>query len=180
MSSSQSQEEILQVIHEISNYIEMKIETPQGVSLETAVACAAYLAGTSLFRTFNVPSHVGPPGTPINTAIADKRGPELVTILFQVLQAEGIKIEEKDVITQIPPEHLPHKDLLEVQRELEDGFMDILYHHAFDKHDGARVAVICAAYFIRDGRAQLDPRITTGIAVNAFVKSTKTIPLPLQ
>jgi hypothetical protein len=168
------------VVKEIANLIERQIGTEHGVYLETAIACAAYLAGTSLIRTLNIPLRTLEPGTPVFSSLADKRGPELVAILAEVLRAEGVNVPENEIVMAIPPEHLPQKDLLDVQRELEDGFIEILARHSFDKRDGARAATVCAAYYIKDGRTVLDPRIGMGIAVNAFVKSLKTVPLPLQ
>ena len=168
------------VANEIFEFINGKLATERGIHLETAIASAAYLAGTSLFRTFNLPIKSMPPGTPIFSDIANKRGPELVSILGSVLEAQGMPVKGDEIVTQTPAEHLPHKDLLDLQREMEDGFVEILSHHAYDKLDGARIAAICCALYIKEGRGSLDPRIGFGIAVNGFLTGTKTVPLPLQ
>ena len=76
-------------------------------------------------------------------------------------------------------EHPPQLTLLEMQRSIEPAVAAIAASHGLDGESAARACALATAVMIERTRAVLTPSIGFRLAVDGFVESAKTMPLPL-
>ena len=172
--------EINQAGKEVYALLVSKLQTDANVHVGTLVSAAARLAGASLYRTFNYKDDQIAPGTVMLSEIADQEWPRLMNILLAMLKVNGIEIDQASLIVETPRQHKPHKEILEMQTELQGPFNQIMRKHSLDYFQGAFAGAIACAYAILKSRLLVDPQITCGLAALSFVEGCKTVPLPLD
>jgi hypothetical protein len=142
----------------------------------------AWLAGTSLYRTFGY-THNADPGTVILSDIANEEWPKLANLYMYIIQKDGIKLNPEDLIIDIPIEHKPKKDILQIQELFQEQYNQIMKKYGFDFLEGAQVgAFICGILtnFHCIANKDLEPRLAAGIVSMGFVEGAKTNPIPLK
>jgi len=143
----------------------------------------AWLAGTSLFRSFGYTQNVAP-GTVILSDKANDEWPKLMNLyLYAVIEKSRIKLNPKDMIIDIPQEYKPKKAILKIQELFQDSYNQIMRKYGFDYLEGAQVgAFICAiateTHCVH--KKDLDPKLAAGIVSMGFVEGAKTSPVPLN
>jgi hypothetical protein len=148
----------------------------------TSLSAAAWLAGTSLYRSFGYQHNIAP-GTVILSDIANEKGPILTGTFIYFLNKEGIKLEQSEVILKFTEEQKPRKNILEIQEKCQDSYNEIMRKNGFDYLEAAKVgAIVCAMmvnyHCIR--RHDLEPKLAVGLVLMGFVEGTKTCPSPLK
>ena len=155
-----------------------KLRTERGVHAETAVAGAAILAGTFLFRSFGFAAAGLEPGSAIFSDRANEEGPELLDAVRYSMDGLGVAFQADRVPAAIPDENVPHLGLLDAQKLLGNDLAAIAAQGGFSDADAAHIAAIAAALLIRDVRAVLAPELAFLIAANGMVQASKTAPGP--
>src|SRR5215471_9625503 len=108
----------------------------------SVLRAAAWLAGTSLFRSFNL-THSVAPGSVILSDKANDEGTKLLNLyLYTVISRNHINLDPKKMIMEIPLEYKPRKDILTVQELFQDPYNQIMRKHGFDYSEGAQVGVL--------------------------------------
>jgi hypothetical protein len=165
---------------EVYTLLVSKLQTGTNVHVGTLVSAAGRLAGTSLFRSFNYKENQVPPGTVMLSEIANQEWPRLMNILLAMLKVNGLEVDQAKLIVETPQQHKPHKEILEMQTELQKPFNQIMVKHGLDFKEGAFAGAIACAYAILKSHLLVDPQITCGLAALSFVEGCKTVPLPLD
>ena len=169
----------VQAAREVYELLVSHFQTDEGVHVGTIVSAAARLAGTSLIRSFNFALNDLKPGTPILSEQANEWWPELVNILVYTLKISGVEIKQGWASVTTPEEHLPEKDLLQIQLELQEPYTQIMSRFALDYVQAAYAGTIACAMIIVETQNALDPYIACDIATYGFIDGTKTVPIPL-
>jgi hypothetical protein len=152
------------------------LKTERGVHAETAIAGAARMAGTFLFRSFNFSLEGAKPGQPVLSDQANEQGLRLIQILGSVLEHVGVELD-KDKLGKTPvPENRPLLGFLETQKHLEPKYSTIKLRLGLSLQDAADSAAAATALIIQQSLPVLDPNVAFGIAVYGFIEGSKTVP----
>ena len=158
-----------------------RLHSGSSVHIGTLVSAAAWLAGASLYRSFNFKDTMLPPGTvaPVSEE-ANQEWPRLMNMLLAILKANGLELDQAKFVMDTPEQHKPHKPILEMETELQEPFNQIMRKHGLDYRLGAFAGAIACAYVILKSRLLVDPHITCGLAALGFIGASKTVPPPLD
>ena len=147
----------------------------------TVLSTAAWLAGTSLYRSLNY-KHNPAPGTIMLSNEVNEEWPKLMNLFVYYCQRNGINLVLNQLVLQPPDEHKPQMEILQVQEKFQDQYNEIMKKHGLDYLDGARAGmIICSIIFqyhctrVKD----IDPNAAAGIVSMGVVEGAKTAPPPL-
>jgi hypothetical protein len=157
-------------------------ETTFGAHVGTVLYAAAWLAGTSLYRSLGYQQEFEP-GVVVLSEEANQQIPALMKVFMFLLDKDGLKLKPDGFIARIPPELSPHKTLLQIQEEFQDRYNEIMKEHGFDFMEGAKTgAVVCELlvklYALR--RKDVEPNLAASIVSLGFVEGAKTAPAALK
>lgn len=160
------------------NAVIAALQTGRGVHAETAVAAAARMAGTFLFRSFGFDLATIAPGQVVLSEEANAAGPGLIRVLAGALAEIGIVLDEQRLGASQLPANRPTLDFLATQARLEPQFAAIRAEHGLSLTEAADAAAIATAFLIHQCARVLDPSAAFGVAVYGFIEGTKTAPGP--
>ena len=166
---------------EVLKIFDRDFRTPQGVHPGTVLSAAAWLAGTSLYRSFEY-SQSPEPGTVMLSEKANREFPKLLDLFTYYMFKGGTQIKPEHFILETPETLKPRKTILQVQETHQDEYNAIMKKHNLDYLDGARAGIIACAMLFNYHcvkRQDLDPRIGAGIISMGVVTGAKTAPVPL-
>jgi hypothetical protein len=161
------------------NVITSALTSDRGVHAETAIAGAARMAGTFLFRSFNFQLNDVAPGTAVFSDAANDRGPLLLQTLGTALISLGFTEPQFAFGGKIPEESKPLLSVIETQTLLEASLHEISEKHGLTLEEAAHACAIVAARLIQICTNVLEPRIAFAVAAYGFVEGSKTMPGPL-
>jgi hypothetical protein len=167
---------------EVLKLFDRDFRTPQGVHPGTVLAAAAWLAGTSLYRSFRY-TQTSEPGTVMLSEKANQEFPKLLDLFTYYMVKGGTQIKPEHFILDTPDALKPQKTILEIQETHQDEYNTIMKKHNLDYLDGARAGIIACAMLFNYHcvkRQDLDPRIAAGIISMGVVTGAKTAPVPLK
>ena len=168
-----------QAAERIAELVIAALTTERGIHAETAIASAARLGGTFLFRSFGLKTEGVKPGTAVLSDLANEHGPLLVQTLGIALGRLGVSVDQSAISKPIPTDNAPHLSVLETQAALEVPATTLAEHHQLDKQSAAHACAIAAAILIQKAQSALDPGVGAALAVYGFVEGSKTMPPPL-
>ena len=151
--------------------------TAEGVHAETAVAGAARMAGTFLFRSFGFPKGSLAPGRAVLSEQANTEGPALIQLLVHALTLLGVTLDQSRLGAP-DPAHQAGLPFLDTQRKLEPLFEGVRGRHGLSLAEAAQSAALAAAMVIDRAKGSLDPHAGFNVAVYGFIEGTKTVPDP--
>jgi hypothetical protein len=169
----------LRAAERIADLIIAALTTERGVHAETAIASAARLGGTFLFRSFGLQTESVQPGTPVLSDAANVHGPLLVQTFGAGLARLGVTVDQSAISQPIPADNAPHLSVLETQAALEAPVSTTADSHQLDRQAAGHACALAAAILIQKSRSVLDPGIGAALAVYGFVEGSKTMPGPL-
>ncbi len=152
------------------------LRSDRGVHAETAIASAARMAGTFLFRSFNFLNIDAAPGSAVFSDAANDYGPLLIDTLGSGLVTLGLAKPSTDMA--IPEEHKPHTTVLETQSLIEAPLHEIALTHNLTLEQAAHSCALVAARLIQMSAQVLEPQIGFALAAYAIVEGSKTMPAP--
>jgi len=155
------------------------LRTEQGVHAETAVAGAARMAGTFLFRSFGLKLKGVAPGSVVLSEEANEKGPQLLPVLLAVLTHLGVELDRERLKIEPGPQHGPLLPFLETQRRIEPPCERIRKRLHLPLAEAATAAAATAALVIRRTVDELDPHVAFHVAAYGFVEGAKTAPDPV-
>ena len=167
---------------EVMGIFDRHFRTPQGIHPGTVLSAGAWLAGTSLYRSFGYPQNPEP-GTVMLSEKANQEFPKLIDLFTYYVVQGGTPIKPEQFILQIPDAFKPLKTILQIQEAHQDEYNAIMKRHNLDYLDGARAGIIvCSMLFNYHcvKRQDLDPRLGAGIISMGIVTGAKTVPAPLK
>lgn len=152
------------------------LRTDRGVHAETAIAGAARIGGTFLFRSFGYNLKDAQPGSPVFSDAANEHGPLLMRTLETQMRALGIETLELTRDGEVPDEHRPHLSVIETQTLLEAPLRRISNEHRLSSEQAAHACALAAARLVKMCAQVLEPRIGFTLAVYGLVEGSKTMP----
>ena len=148
----------------------------------TNLSVAAWLAGTSLYRSMNY-KQSPPPGTVMLSEEVNRAWPELLNLFLYYCQRSGIELKPDQFVTKAPNEHKPQMAILDAQERFQDRYNEIMKKHGLDYLDGARAGmIVCSIVFQHHctRASDIDLNAGAGIISMALVEGAKTSPAPLN
>jgi hypothetical protein len=167
---------------EVMGIFDRHFRTPQGIHPGTVLSAGAWLAGTSLYRSFGYAQN-SEPGTVRLSEKANQQFPKLINLFTYYISQSGTQIKPEQFILQIPEAAKPLKTILQVQEAHQDEYNAIMKRHGLDYLDGARAGVIvCSMLFNYHcvKRQDLDLPLGAGLISMGIVTGAKTVPAPLK
>lgn len=155
------------------------LATERGVHAETAIAGAARMAGTFLFRSFGFTAQGVAPGQVVLSDQANEEGPALIQILGGVLSHVGVVLESDKLGAAVSESVQPNRSFLETQRLLEPRYRTTQTRLGLSQKEAAEAAAVAAALLIQQCSQVLDPHDAFNVAVYGFIEGTKTAPDPV-
>jgi hypothetical protein len=154
----------------------------QGSHAGTVISTAAWLAGTSLYRSLGY-DHPAEPGTVILSDKVNQELPKLLNLFMFFLFKNGIRLKPDQLILETPEIHRPLKTMMQIQEEFQDEYNAIMKNHGLDYLDGARAGIVVCSMLVGihgSDRKDMDPRLAAGMAVMGITAGAKTCPAPLK
>lgn len=148
----------------------------------TNLSVAAWLAGTSLYRSMNYRQNP-PPGTIMLSEEVNQAWPELLNLFLYYCQRSGVELKPDKFVTKTPDEHKPQMEILEVQKKFQDRYNEIMKKHGLDYLEGARAGmIVCSIVFQHHctRSKDMDLNMGAGIISMGVVEGAKTAPAPLN
>jgi hypothetical protein len=152
----------------------------KGVHAETAIAAAARMAGTFLFRSFNCPLKDLTPGSPVLSDAANEHGALLIRTLGAGLGALGVNLDHEKLASGMSDEHQPQVSVIETQARVEKQFREASVRFQLTAEQSAHACALAAAQLIQMTGSVLDPHVGFSVAVYGFVEGSKTAPIALD
>ena len=156
------------------------LRTEKGVHSETAIAAAARMAGTFLFRSFNFPLKDLKPGSAVLSDAANDSGPILIQALGAGLKALKVTLDSAKLRGDVPNENRPQISVNETQARVEAAFRKVSAELDLTPEQSAHACALAAARLIHMSSAVLDPHIGFSVAAYGFIEGSKTAPIPLD
>ena len=149
----------------------------------TMLCAAAWLTGTSLYRSFHFRED-SPSGTIVKSNEVNTTWEGLMYMLEQYsFHRAGIPIGRLIRGAMALPElHRPRVEMLYIQRELQERYNAVMKKHGFGYLDGARVGIVLCSILIEQYHAGgiLDSEPAVGLVAEKVLEAAKTIPPPLK
>ena len=155
------------------------LKTAQGIHPGTVIATTARMAGTYMFRSFQLHLPGIDPGQAVLSEEANTHGPALIETTLRLLSRMGIVPDATRAGTPVPPKDQPVRGFLETQKLLEPVFDPIRARHAFDHEQAAYAVAAATALLIRHCANALEPHDAFNIAALGFIEGVKTAPDPV-
>jgi hypothetical protein len=170
----------LAAAQEFANAAVATLKLPGGIHPGTVVAATARMAGTYLFRSFNLHLPGAEPGQAVLSIEANEQGPILIQIAAGILSQVGIKLDNTQAGKPTETKHKPTQPFLDTQRKLEPVYAPIKDRFGLSTQEAAHAAAVATALLIRHCAKVMDPNVAFGIAAYAFIEGAKTAPDPVQ
>ena len=165
---------------EYANATISALQLPGGVHPPTVVAACARMAGTYLFRSFDLELQGAQPGQAVLSAAADEHSPMLLRTAAGILSKLGITIASAPTSPLVDEKTKPMHEFLHTQRLLEPLFAPIRSKFDFTTRQAAQAAAIATAILIHHFVKHLEPNAAFGLAAFAFIEGSKTAPDPVK
>ena len=149
----------------------------------TMLCAAAWLTGTSLYRSFRFKGK-STPGTIIQSNEITTTWEGLIHLLEQYnFHKADIPVGHLILAAMATPDlHQPHVEMLYVQKVLEGKYNAVMKKHGFGYLDGARVGIVLCSILIQQYCAAgiIDAEPAAGMVAEKILQAAKTTPLPLE
>ncbi len=140
----------------------------------TAIAAGARLAGSFMFRSFNLNLENISPGSAVLSEQANDKGPLLINVLAGTLDSFGISLDSIKINSTSQAES--NLSFLETLERLQDPARAIMNQNHLSQEEMACSCAMATAFIIKE--CQNDLPVETGFhtALYGFVEGSKTFP----
>lgn len=149
----------------------------------TMLAAAAWLTGTSLYRSFNFPDQSGS-GTVIKSNEVTTIWEGLISLLEQhTFKKTDIPVGYLILSTMgTRALHQPQVEMLYVQTELQARYNAVMKKCGFGYLDGARAGVLLCSMLIQQYHAAriIEPEPAAGLVAEKILEAARTVPPALK
>ena len=167
---------------EVTEMLEEQYESWFGSHAATLLRAAAWLTGTSLYRSLDMTTDLEP-GSAVLSDQTDEEGLKLMKVFMLLVDKSGIKLKPNEYAEDIPPEQEPKKQILDVQRQFQVEYNRIMKKYEFDFLEGAKTGAVACARLVRlhcENRKDVEAAIAASTISMGFVEGAKTVPAPLK
>jgi len=165
---------------EYANATIAALKLPGGVHPPTVVTACARMAGTYLFRSFELKLAGVQPGQVVLSVEANEHSPMLLRTAAAILANLGVTISGSPTAALINENTRPMHEFLQTQRLLEPLFAPIQIKYNLTMRQAAQGAAIATAILIHHLVKHLEPNAGFGLAALAFIEGSKTAPDPVS
>jgi hypothetical protein len=164
--------------------LKAELTSPGGsLHVGTILSTAAWLAGTSLYRSFEFKEE-NPPGTIIKSDEVNREWESLMVLLEEYnFQRRDIPVGRLMLAALAAPEAFkPQVEMLHVLGELQERYNAIMKKHGIDYLDGARTGIVLCSILIQQYNTAriIDPYVAAGLVAQRVLEAAKTVPPPLK
>lgn len=149
---------------------------------ETVLYAAAWLAGTSLYRSLKIEEGLQP-GVVVLSEKVNQEWPKLMRTFVFLVEKFGLKVKTEEANFKVAPEHQSQESLREIQEALQTPYNAIMTAHGFDYAEGAKTGAVACALLTRGycvTHKVLEPGLAASIVAMGLVEGAKTAPAPLE
>jgi hypothetical protein len=162
---------------ELVELIASQLGNGRAIHPETAISTSARLAGSLLFRSFNLDFAHAEPGTVVLSEQANEKGPMLVNTLMAYLSAMNVALDEQrlhgDAASRGAP---PQLDILLGLSRLQQEAIAIGERHKLSLDQTAQAAALATGFVIRECAKNISAETGFNVAVYGFIEGSKTVP----
>ncbi len=148
---------------------------------ETVLYAAAWLAGTSLYRSLKIEEGLQP-GVVVLSEKVNQEWPKQMRTFVYLVDKFGIAVKPGTANFEIAPKHRSQQSLRDIQAALQVPYNAIMTAHGFDFSEGAKTGAVTCALLVRSycgTHKLLDPNVAASIVAMGLVEGAKTAPVPL-
>jgi hypothetical protein len=162
---------------EFVDLVASKLGSGRAVQSETAIASAARLAGSLLFRSFDLNVQLAQPGSIILSDEANEQVPQLINIMSAMLQHFAVPLDQAKIGGEPskrgnPPQLSPVESL----SLLQEDALQIARSNGLTLKEAAQAAAIATAFIVKECAPSLGPELGFSIAAYSFIEGCKTVP----
>lgn len=154
------------------------LTTSDGLNIPSAISGCARLAGTSLFRSFDLGPIAAKPGEPVLSAAAEDATAMLIRVCAGALHDLGRSAPESPPPGLLDERNRPRLAFLETQRVLDPVLAPMRLRHGLDHRQAGVAAAIAAAILVNGFAEHFDPALGFGVAAYGFTEGARTMPEP--
>ena len=140
----------------------------------TAIAAAARLAGSFMFRSFNFNLSNATPGSPVLSQEANEKGPVLINVLGVTLENFGINLDAGKMNNS--SNVASNLTILETLQRLQDQAHVIMNRNNLTQEQMAYSCAMATAFIIKECQNDLPVESGFHTAVYGFIEGSKTFP----
>ncbi|MGO4391282.1 hypothetical protein AB4Z46_08005 [Variovorax sp. M-6] len=162
---------------ELVDLVASKLGSGRAVHSETAIASTARLAGSLLFRSFNLDISPAKPGSVVLSHEANEAGPQLITIMSAMLQHFGVSLNQEKLGGEASKRGGPTElSVVESLALLQDDAMRISHDNGLGLKEAAQAAAMATAFVVKECAGTLGPEVSFNISAYSFIEGCKTVP----
>ncbi|HET6596348.1 MAG TPA: hypothetical protein VFG81_12025 [Anaerolineales bacterium] len=150
------------------------------VHAATILSAAAWLTGMSLYQAFDTRAET-PPGTPVKSEEINKEWENLMYLFEQYNYGRtDIPVGQFLMAAMLAGDkHKPQVTMLDVLKEFQELYLQIMKKHGFDGLEEARAGIVlCSVLFQHHCQTVKDigPNVAAGLIAEGILEAAKTIP----
>jgi len=155
--------------------------TGRAVHAETAIAMAARLSGSLLFRSFNFEFQKLDPGSVLLSEQANEEGPQLINILDSMLQNFGVTLDKTKLggRNALRGEE-PKLSIIESLALLQEDAIRIAGENRLSLKEAAQSAAMATAFVVKECARSIGGEVGFNVAIYGLIEGSKTVPPRLQ
>ncbi|WP_146165845.1 hypothetical protein [Stenotrophomonas panacihumi] len=146
----------------------------RAVHPETAIASAARLAGSMLFRSFGFMTEGVEPGTVMLSNEANEKWPLLTEIVCEFLSSAGVSFAKSSSTAARGAE--PTLTTLQSLSLLQDDAMRISKRHGLSSEEFVRCTALATAFIVKECVGSIGAEVGFNVAMIGFIEGSKTVP----
>ncbi len=148
----------------------------RAVHSETAIAVAARMAGTMLFRSFGLDTSKMLVSAAVLSEQANEKGPMLLNIVIMMMQEYGLPQDKEKLADVGNRGKTPRLNVTQSQELLDADLRLIREQHNLTLEDAACACALTTAWLITECAPQIGLEVGFNIAAYGFIEGTKTVP----
>lgn len=162
---------------EFVDLVASKLGSGRAVHAETAIASMARLAGSLLFRSFNLNNSPKQAGTVVLSNEANEQGPQLIDIMSAMLQRFEVSLNEQKLGGNSQDRGgALELSVLESLSLLQEDAIRISSSNGLGFKEAAQAAAIATAFVVKECAGNLGAEVGFNIAAYSFIEGCKTVP----
>ena len=163
---------------EIIDLIAEELGEKRAIHPGTAITSCGRLAGSFLFRSFNLPTNNISPGTVVLSENANEKGPVLINILGWMLDNLNINIDSDKLKEFSHTEsNLNFLDTLDL---LQSRSISIMNQNNLSFEEMAYSCAMATAFIVKECQNDLKVEVGFNTAIYSFIEGSKTYPPEIQ
>lgn len=164
---------------EFVELIAARVGRERAIHPQTAIACAARLAGSLLLRSFNLNIAGVEPGSVILSNEANEKGPDLINVAGSMLDSMGVSLD-REKLGQAPSEggEQPRLTVEQSLALLQDEALAIAKQNGLNLEQAAHAAAMATAFIVKESARSVSAEDGFNLAIYGFIEGSKTVPPP--